>query len=109
MRCAIAVGRSSAYEPSLVLQHHLASHRFRFRYLLRLMYCYGVSHALLEFLLKGPQPIPAIYGTRTAFFKLLVWTFKLERSKPVQFIASKVAYHFGARRQYHLQHLKKAE
>ncbi len=98
---AVKVGRSNAYEPSLVLRHHLAAHRFRFRYLIRIMYCYGVSHVVLDVLLKGAQPIPESYRSSKAFIKMLFWTLKVERRKSFQYAIGMVAYHLGARREHH--------
>jgi glycosyltransferase involved in cell wall biosynthesis len=100
---AAKVGRSNAYEPSLVLKHHLAPHRFRFRYLIRLMYCYGISHVVLDTLMRGPQPVPEYYKSRRAFLKLILWTLKEERKKPLQYALGKAAYHFGARLEHFSQ------
>lgn len=53
MRGAYRVGLGSAYVPGLVLYHHIAMRRFQLGYLLRLLFAYGESHALLESLLSG--------------------------------------------------------
>lgn len=100
MRGAATVGRSNAYEPSLVLRHHLAPFRFRFRYLVRLMYGYGASHVILDALLIGPQPVPAYYGSRMQFLLLLLKTLWTERKKSIQFAIGMIAYQLGARREH---------
>lgn len=103
MRGAAAVGRSNAYEPSLVLRHHLAPFRFRFRYLVRLLYGYGRSHVILEALCKGPQPIPVYYKSRSVFLMLLLSQFWSQRKKSVQFVIGMMAYYWGARREHFAQ------
>lgn len=100
MRGAVRIGMKSAYEPSLVLHHHISPHRFRFKYLMRLMYAYGGSHVVLETLLRGPQTLPDYYRTDGAFYKLLRWAFDREKKKSIAFAVAQVAYHFGARAQH---------
>lgn len=55
MSGAFSLGLANAYNPDLVLYHHIDSKRFAFDYLIRLMYAYGVSNAVLECLLR-PDP-----------------------------------------------------
>jgi len=100
MRGAARIGMKSAYEPSLVLNHHLSPHRFRFKYLMKLMHAYGSSHVVLEALLKGPQSQPDYYKSDGAFYKLLKWVFNSEKKKSLAFAVAQVAYHFGARAQH---------
>ncbi|MBL8571956.1 MAG: glycosyltransferase family 2 protein [Phreatobacter sp.] len=100
MRGAVRIGMKSAYEPSLVLHHHLSPHRFRFKYLMKLMHAYGGSHVVLETLLKGRQTLPDYYRTDGAFYKLLRWAFYGEKKKSLAFAVAQVAYHFGARAQH---------
>jgi len=63
MRTAFHLGLKNAYNPRLVLYHHLDNKRFKLGYLIRLMYAYGISHVVLEALLKGTQPMPIITVT----------------------------------------------
>ena len=100
MRGAASVGRTNAYEPSLVLWHHLAPHRFRFRYLIRLMYGYGMSHVILEALCKGPQRIPEYYKSKRKFMKLILGILVFEGIKSVRYAIGIVSYHLGARREH---------
>jgi glycosyltransferase involved in cell wall biosynthesis len=103
MRGAASLGRTNAYEPSLVLWHHLAPHRFRFRYLIRLMYGYGISHVILEALCKGPQPIPEYYKSERKFLKMILVIFMSKGVTSVQFAIGMVTYHLGARREHFSQ------
>ncbi len=48
MRGAYKLGLHCSYEPRLHFVHHIDPHRFGFWYLLRLLYCYGRSHVVLE-------------------------------------------------------------
>lgn len=52
MNGAFSLGLSCAYNPKLVLYHHLNVRRLNLNYLIRLMYAYGVSNVLLECLLQ---------------------------------------------------------
>jgi glycosyltransferase involved in cell wall biosynthesis len=47
---------SCSYQPKLHLIHHLKPQRFRFLYLLKLLYSYGRSYVLLERILGNPVP-----------------------------------------------------
>ena len=71
MRGAFALGLTNAYNPKMILYHHLDSKRFDFKYLIRLMYAYGVSRAVLEGMLNSPQPIPEHCSSRMKFLKML--------------------------------------
>ena len=103
MRGAASVGRTNAYEPRLVLRHHLAAFRFRFSYLVRLMYGYGISHVILEALCRGPQSIPKYYLSPSNFLKLVSGVFLAERDKSMRYAIGMLAYHLGARRQHFYQ------
>jgi glycosyltransferase involved in cell wall biosynthesis len=48
MRGTYDLGLKSSYQPRLVLIHHLNPKRFKIPYVLKLMYCYGRSHVILE-------------------------------------------------------------
>ena len=100
MRSSLKVGLKNAYAPELVLTHHLDRRRFSFRYLMRLMYAFGLSHIMLERILTGPKLCPDYYGSTWKFLKLLNDVFLAERKKSVPFAIGKIAYHLGARREY---------
>jgi len=55
MSGSFSLGLANAYDPALVLHHHIDLKRFTFKYLLRLMYAYGTSKAILEDLLRTPK------------------------------------------------------
>jgi len=105
MRGSRDVGMKNAYVPSLCLRHHLDKNRFRFRYLTRLMWAYGVSHVVLETVLRGPYPIPEYYKSGRAFLKLLLSILWRETRKSAQFAIGLIAYHLGARREHLAQQL----
>ncbi|MDQ6632059.1 MAG: glycosyltransferase family 2 protein [Verrucomicrobiota bacterium] len=56
MRGAFNLGLYCAYQPRLKLKHHIEPRRFRFGYLVRLMYNYGRSHVILDRSLGHPVP-----------------------------------------------------
>ena len=100
MRGAARVGKSNAYEPSLRLRHHLAPSKFKFSYLVRLMYGYGVSHVILEALCNESHVVPEYYKSRRQFLRLCLATFWVERKKSLQYAIGMVAYHLGARHEH---------
>jgi len=55
MSGSFSLGLANAYNPALVLHHHINLKRFTFNYLIRLMYAYGVSNAILDELLNTPK------------------------------------------------------
>jgi hypothetical protein len=97
MRGAIAQNLANAYNPALVLHHHLDPSRFRFFHLIRFMYAYGVSHVVLETLLNGPQRVPDNYLSIFRFIKLLVGTARSGGRQSIPFTVGTMAYHCGAR------------
>jgi glycosyltransferase involved in cell wall biosynthesis len=103
MRGSLHVGLKNAYVPDLMLMHHLDPKRFHFRYLMRLMRAFGISHIVLETVLSGPQSIREYYKSNIAFLNLLLSTLKAERNKPLQYIIGMFIYHFAARREYYSQ------
>lgn len=105
MRGAFTIGLSNAYNPEMILYHHLNVKRFNPRYLIRLMYAYGVSHVVLESLLKGPQPIPNYYHSDTQFLRLLLGAAKGGAQQSLAFGIGMAAYHLGARAE-HLRQYK---
>ena len=104
MRGAFNLGLSNAYNPKMALYHHLDSKRFNSKYLIRLMYAYGVSHVVLETLLNGPQAIPTYYSSRKSFFRLLLSALKGAGEQSFVFGVGMVAYHLGTRTEHLRQH-----
>jgi glycosyltransferase involved in cell wall biosynthesis len=107
MRGAFSLGLSNAYNPNMVLYHHLDTKRFNFKYLVRLMYAYGVSHVVLESVLNGHKPIPEYYSSKKQFLKLLLKTAMGGESKSLAFGVGLMAYHLGARTEHYHQCLVK--
>jgi glycosyltransferase involved in cell wall biosynthesis len=103
MRNAYHLNLCNAYNPKLFLFHHLDPRRFRFAYLIRLLYGYGVSHIILESILKGPQPIPNCYSKMSSFIKTLVWASGAASKQSIAFGMGQIAYHIGARYEYFQQ------
>jgi glycosyltransferase involved in cell wall biosynthesis len=97
MRGAASIGLSSAYYPKLALNHYIDSKRFKFIYLIRLMYAYGQSHVTLESLLNGPQAMPVYYATSKTFYKTLFGAARGGAKQSYAFSVGMVAYHLGAR------------
>jgi glycosyltransferase involved in cell wall biosynthesis len=100
MRSAYLTGRSNAYEPSLVLWHHLNPDRFRFFYIMRLMYGFGISNVIVDIICKGLQPIPGYYKSKSRFLRLILSIMRVECKKSVPLAIGWVAYHLGARREH---------
>lgn len=103
MRGAASVCRSNAYEPSLILWHHLAPTRFRFSYLIRLMYGYGTSHVILETICGGPQPIPPYYKSKKKFLKMILSILMVKGINSIRYAIGMIAYHLGSRREHFSQ------
>ena len=100
MRQALPLGLLNAYDPRLVLVHHIGQGRFRLRYLLRLMFAYGASHVTLEGLVKGRTEMPGHYRTLRAFWKVLWHQLKRWRSTSLAFSIAMMGYHWSARSAY---------
>jgi len=100
MRGAYKVGLKNAYVPSLLLYHHLNPNRFRFHYLIRLMYWYGVSHVILDILVHGWQPVPKCYKSKIRFLIIILKKVMAERKKSIPFIIGAIAYQLGVRREH---------
>ena len=100
---AYNVGLKNAYVPSLLLNHHLNPDRFRFIYLIRLMYWYGVSHVILDVLIHGPQPVPRSYKSKIRFLIIILKKIRAERKKSIPFLIGVVAYQLGRRRELYFR------
>lgn len=93
MRGAAALGFACAYQPTLRLTHHLDGRRLRMRHLLRLMFCYGRSHAILARLAPAAEGGPGPAAGRRAGGRLRRWAGEFRRSPP--FFACRLAYGAG--------------
>lgn len=100
MRGAYRLDLACAYVPSLWLYHHLDNKRFKFYYLIRLMFGYGESHTVLARLLAGPKKIPKEYRVIGRFLWLLLKAFKGGVNQSFAFGIGIVAYHLGIRSEY---------
>jgi len=101
MRGSFDLKMRIAYVPGLRLWHHLDPRRFRFGYLLRLMYAYGSSHVVLESILqRRPASIPDHYRSISRFSKMLMYIVRTEWTKSAAFTVGLVAYHAGVWREY---------
>jgi glycosyltransferase involved in cell wall biosynthesis len=109
MRGAFLDNLSCAYVPGLSLIHHIdTKKRFKFKYLLKLMYAYGSSHVLLESLLTDSQiATPIHYSSRKFFLKLLLEAAKGLTGRPTVFSLGMMAYHLGSRAEYIRQNANK--
>jgi Glycosyl transferase family 2 len=108
MRGAIRCDLACAYVPSLRLYHHIDTEkRFNFRYLVRLMYAYGVSHVVLESVCSGPQAIPDYYSSKKQFLKLLWGIAKEGKKQSLAFGIGMAAYHLGSRTEHFRQYMVK--
>jgi glycosyltransferase involved in cell wall biosynthesis len=106
MREAFNQNLACAYVPSLWLYHHLDNKRFKFNYLIRLMFGYGESHTVLARLLNGPKKIPKEYLVIGRFLWLLLKAFKGGVNQSFAFGIGIVAYHLGVRSEYLRQQQK---
>ena len=104
MRGSSNLGLKSAYVPDLALRHHLDQSRFRFRYLIRLMWAYGESHVVLESVLRGPHHILRNYKKyrkpRMTLLISILSVLWVESRKSVPYAIGMIAYHLGARQEY---------
>ncbi len=97
MRGAGEMGKDNAYNPQMVLYHHLDERRFRLGYLIRLMYGYGRSHVILEGLLGHSLDTPPEYVSWPAFFRLLSHVVPPAGKQSWAFSLGILAYHWGVR------------
>lgn len=63
MHSAYRLGRATAYNPRLQLEHHIDPARFNYDNLFKLMEGYGRSHVVLDQLVRGPVTTPPYYRT----------------------------------------------
>jgi len=101
MRGGAELGLTASYRPELVLHHHLNPARFRFIYLMRLLYSYGMSHAVLDQVLPGDSSVPAYYQTRMHLIRLCARILATDGSTSWRYGLCMAAYHVGAFNEYH--------
>ena len=101
MRGGAELGLAASYQPNLILYHHLNPARFRFAYLMRLLYSYGTSHAVLDAILPGRPSVPAYYRTTIDLLRLCADILKADAWGSWRYALCMVAYHVGAFKEYH--------
>jgi hypothetical protein len=99
MRCAYLTNRATAYNPKMVLYHHLDPRRFSFQYLFCLMKGYGYSHALLDKILEKTE-IPWKYASFAKLLDTLGSTIREEAPSSWPFALASVVYHVSAYKAY---------
>jgi glycosyltransferase involved in cell wall biosynthesis len=82
MRGAVQLGLYCSYQPSLRIIHHISPDRVKIRYLLKLMYGFGVSTATCELMLNKCIETPSDYQSYKSFYKLLKRTLTSESGDP---------------------------
>jgi Glycosyltransferases involved in cell wall biogenesis len=96
MRGAFALGLACSYQPQIVLQHHIDPNRFKFVYLIRLLFAYGKSHVILDNLLDTAF-IPPVYYSRLSNFIMLLAAVLIKNLKvSVRYAVCMATYHVGA-------------
>lgn len=100
MHSAFRVGRATAYNPRLRLEHHVDPARFAFSNLVRLMEGYGRSHAVLENLLRGPAPTPHYYRTPAHAAMVALATGVRDFKHSARYAYARARYHLAAARAY---------
>jgi len=103
MRQAYRLGRLHAYNPRLVLTHHVDRDRFRAGYLIRLLAAYGSSNVVVETLVKGRPDVPKYakyYRSLWRFWMLGAAQLWRARKTSTTFGLAMLAYHWNARRSF---------
>jgi glycosyltransferase involved in cell wall biosynthesis len=107
MRQTHRLGLVNAYLPRLSLRHHIDPARFRVSYMLQLMRGYGMSHVLLESVIRGESPPRPLHYQGRRFVRLLASEFNSGRKSSIAYGLGRVMYHWGAwsahRRHEHLE------
>ena len=106
MSGAISLGLSNAYNPKLILYHHLDANRFNFIYLIRLMHAYGTSAIVLESLINGPRSKPNFYSSGKQFLRWLRTSVSAARES-IPFGIGMLAYYHGVQSELRRQYQKK--
>jgi hypothetical protein len=103
MSGAFSLGLANAYNPDLVLYHHIDVKRFKLKYLVRLMHAYGASNALLASL---SLPVPGSCSSRESFLMQLRKLLAAAKQS-LPFGIGMAAYYLGARSERRRQHKHK--
>jgi|GEM_PF-1714955 len=82
-------GLHCSYQPSLQLNHHIHANRFKFNYLLRLLFAYGRSYILLRKAINQPIDIEMI----EAMQRRLNWWLNNHKSR--RYLACMIAWELG--------------
>ena len=92
---AFGFGMATAYNPAMVLYHHIGQQRLHLRYLLRLMAAYGRSHVALARVRHGAVETPPYYASYPALFATLLYSLQKNASKSLRFAFGMAAYHIA--------------
>lgn len=100
MHSAYRLGRPTAYNPNLRLQHHIDPRRLSPTYLLKLMEGYGRSHVVLDRLIRGRISAPAYYETWLRVAVLMAAAMAHHFMTSPLFAYARARYHLAAARAY---------
>ncbi len=100
MHSAYRIGRATAYNPRLRLEHHLDEGRLQQDHLVRLMEGYGRSQAVLDYLLKGSAPTPRYYRTPVHVALTTFVAAARQLTTSALFAYARARYHLAAARAY---------
>lgn len=95
MSGAASLGLKNAYNPALILYHHLDERRFGLPYLIRLMYAYGVSNVVLDSLLNRSKLVTDGDSSWRQLLRSLRVSYAAARQS-LPFGVGMLAYHMGA-------------
>lgn len=93
MRGAVELGLYCSYQPGLKIIHHISPHRLDLRYLMKLMYGFGVSIATCELLLNSKKETPEEYRSLGALINLCKRTWKSHLGDPAYAIGVMIMYY----------------
>lgn len=100
MHSAYRLGRATAYNPRLRLEHHVDRRRFDFASLLKLMEGYGRSHVVLDQLVRGPVTTPRHYRTPARVAATMAVAMAHHIAPSPAFGYARARYHLAAARMY---------
>jgi len=100
MRGAVQLGLYCSYQPSLRIVHHINPNRIRTRYLLKLMYGFGVSIATCELMLNKDMETPADYRDYRSFLRLVKQTVRSEFAASFIYTLGVIIMYYGQFKTY---------
>mgnify|MGYP002622572909 CR=1 FL=1 len=100
MHSAFQLGRATAYNPRLRLEHHIDPERFKLANLLKLMEGYGRSHVVLDDLVRGPITTPRYYKTPAHVALTMAAAMAHHIAPSPAFGYARARYHLAAARAY---------